>query len=107
MHRNKPLITPETKVGELLTHYPELEELLLQFSPAFATLKNPILRRTVAQVTSLRQAAKVGNANIVEMVNSLRQAAGQSISDENSLIESENARVALAGKASVDRKSVV
>ncbi|WP_315264006.1 DUF1858 domain-containing protein, partial [Tannerella forsythia] len=99
MHRNKPLITPETKVGELLTHYPELEELLLQFSPAFATLKNPILRRTVAQVTSLRQAAKVGNANIVEMVNSLRQAAGQSISDENSLIESENARVALVGKA--------
>ena len=42
---------------------------------------------------------KVGNANIVEMVNTLRQAAGQSISDENSLIESENARVALAGKA--------
>lgn len=99
MHRNKPLITPETKVGELLTHYPELEELLLQFSPAFATLKNPILRRTVAQVTSLRQAAKVGNANIVEMVNTLRRAAGQSISDENLLIESENARVALAGKA--------
>ena len=33
------------------------------------------------------------------MVNSLRRAAGQSISDENSLIESENARVALVGKA--------
>ena len=33
------------------------------------------------------------------MVNTLRQAAGQSISDENLLIESENARVALAGKA--------
>ena len=54
MHRNKPLITPETKVGELLTHYPELEELLLQFSPAFATLKNPILRRTVAPFEGAR-----------------------------------------------------
>ena len=63
MHRNKPLITPETKVGELLTHYPELEELLLQFSPAFATLKNPILRRTVAQVTSPQQVTDGASAS--------------------------------------------
>ena len=32
------------------------------------------------------------------MVNTLHQAAGQSISNENLLIENENARVALAGK---------
>ena len=50
MHRNKPLITPETKVGELLTHYPELEELLLQFSPAFATLKNGLFYELVHAV---------------------------------------------------------
>lgn len=99
MHKNKPLITPDTKVGELLTHYPELEESLLQFSPAFAALKNPVLRRTVAQVTSLRQAAKVGNANIVEMVDTLRQAVGQQALGEGSLNESGSARVPLAGKA--------
>lgn len=99
MRKNKPPITPDTKVGELLTHYPELEELLLQFSPAFAALKNPVLRRTVAQVTSLRQAAKVGNVSIVKMVDTLRQAAGQPALGESSLIGSENARAPLTGKA--------
>lgn len=76
MKRNKVEITPDTKVAELLRDYPELEDKLQQFSPAFAALKNPVLRRTVAKVTSLQQAAKVGGVSIVEMVNSLRMEAG-------------------------------
>ena len=76
MSRNKLDITPDTKVAELLREYPELEELLCRLAPTFAALKNPVLRRTVARVTSLQQAAKVGNINAVEMVDSLRQAAG-------------------------------
>lgn len=76
MNTNKITITPDTKVGELLTHYPELEELLQRFSPAFAALKNPVLRRTVAKVTTLQQAAKVAQVNVVDMVDALRQAAG-------------------------------
>lgn len=99
MLKNKPPITPDTKVGELLKHYPELEESLLQFSPAFAALKNPLLRRTVAQVTSLRQAANVGNANIIEMIDTLRQAVGQSTLGESALIESGSVRMPLTGKA--------
>lgn len=99
MRKNKPPITPDTKVGQLLTHYPELEESLLRFSPAFAALKNPVLRRTVAQVTSLRQAANVGNVSIVEMVDTLRQAAGQPALSEGALVGSESARVPLTGKA--------
>lgn len=76
MSKDKFNITPATKVAELLRHYPELEDSLMQFSPAFAALKNPVLRRTVAKVTSLQQAAKVGNADIVEMINCLREQAG-------------------------------
>lgn len=71
------LITSDTKVAELLKEFPQLEPFLLQFSPAFATLKNPVLRCTVAKVTSLQQAAKVGGVNIVEMVDVLRAEAGQ------------------------------
>lgn len=51
-------INLQTKVAELLGAYPQLEEQLLKLSPTFAKLKNPILRRTVAKVTSLQQAAK-------------------------------------------------
>ncbi len=78
MKKNSLDITPDTKVAELLKTYPELEEKLQQFSSAFAALKNPVLRRTVAKVTSLQQAAKVGGVSIIEMVNSLRKEVGLS-----------------------------
>jgi hypothetical protein len=72
----KPPITPEMKVGDFLKYYPELEVTLIEIAPAFAKLKNPILRKTVARVASLNQAAIVGDVAIGEMINRLRQAAG-------------------------------
>lgn len=69
-------ITPETKVGDLLAAYPALEETLVSMAPAFAKLKNPVLRRTVARVATLAQAARVGGVDVREMVTSLRRAAG-------------------------------
>ncbi len=74
-------ITPETKVARLLEEYPQLEEKLIQLAPAFAKLRNPLLRRTVAKVTTLRQAAKVGNIPLATLVNSLRAEVGQSTED--------------------------
>ena len=53
-------ITPATKVAELLESWPELEEALVAQAPAFRRLKNPVLRRTVARVATLEQAAGVG-----------------------------------------------
>ncbi len=70
-------ITPETKVSELLDAYPELEPTLIAIAPAFAKLRNPVLRKTVARITSLSQAARVGNVSIGELVNRLRREVGQ------------------------------
>jgi hypothetical protein len=70
-------ITPETKVAELLTHYPELEDVLIGMAPPFKKLRNPILRRSVAKITSLRQAAAVGRISVDDMVNQLRAVVGQ------------------------------
>ncbi|MDP2888004.1 MAG: DUF1858 domain-containing protein [Bacteroidota bacterium] len=70
-------ITPKTKVGELLDNFPQLEDVLLQISPAFASLKNPILRRTVAKVAALQQAAAIGGVKVEELVNRLRREVGQ------------------------------
>lgn len=69
-------INPQTKVGEVLDTYPQLEEVLISISPSFAKLKNPILRRTVARVVSLRQAAEMGNVDIGSLIQQLRKAAG-------------------------------
>ena len=70
-------ITPETKVAALLDAYPELEEVLLGMAPEFAKLRNPVLRRTVAKITSLRQAARVGSVPLGKLIDGLRKAAGQ------------------------------
>ena len=71
------LITPKTKVGELLEAHPELEHVLMEMSPAFAKLKNPVLRRTVGRVATLQQVAVVGGLSVNEVINCLRKAAGQ------------------------------
>mgnify|MGYP006307562791 CR=1 FL=1 len=70
-------ITPRVKVAELLDAYPEVQDRLIAKVPMFSKLKNPVLRKTVAKVTSLQQAANVGNIAIDELVNDLREAVGQ------------------------------
>jgi hypothetical protein len=69
-------ITPATKVAELLASWPELEDVLIAQAPAFRRLKNPVLRRTVARVATLEQAAGVGGVPVRELVATLRRAAG-------------------------------
>jgi uncharacterized protein (DUF2249 family) len=69
-------ITPETRVGALLDRFPELEGELLSMSPEFERLRNPVLRKTVAKVATLRQVAQVGKVPLAELINRLRAAAG-------------------------------
>jgi hypothetical protein len=73
----KLVITPQTKIAELLDTYPELESVLIDLAPAFKKLQNPILRRTVARVTSIRQAAAIGKLPVDVVVNKLRGLTGQ------------------------------
>jgi hypothetical protein len=72
------IITPKTKVGELLESFPALESVLINMSPAFEKLKNPILRKTVAKVATIQQIAVVGGLNADEIVRRLRKEIGQS-----------------------------
>lgn len=104
MKKNNPDITPETKVAELLEAHPQTEETLLRLSPTFAKLKNPVLRHTVARVTSLQQAAKVGGVSIVEMVDELRKVAGLPPLGEKSLLESEDAGMDLSDASVFEKK---
>jgi len=78
----KPLITPQTRIGEFLDNYPELEDLLISLSPAFQKLKNPVLRRTIGRVATFQQVAVVGNIPLETIINSLRKAVGQNQTNE-------------------------
>lgn len=73
---DRPDITPDLKIGDLLEHWPALEDVLIAAAPPFANLKNPLLRRTVAKVTTLHQAARVGGLPVATLVAQLRAAAG-------------------------------
>ncbi len=73
------IITPKTKINQLLEAYPELENILISYTPAFKKLKNPVLRRTIARVTSLQQAAAIANVQVEELINHLRKEVGQDL----------------------------
>lgn len=75
----KLIITPKTKIHDLLEAYPELEDLLIELAPVFKKLQNPVLRRTIARVTTLQQAAQVGEIPVHSLVNTLRNRVGQDI----------------------------
>jgi hypothetical protein len=75
------IITPKTKVLQLIETYPQLEEVLIKYVPAFSKLKNPLLRKTVAKITTLQQAASIGNVKTGDLINTLRKEVGQEILD--------------------------
>lgn len=69
-------INPESKIGAILEARPELEPVLLRYAPAFEKLRSPLLRKTVARVATIRQAAAVAGVDVRDLVLKLREAAG-------------------------------
>jgi len=86
-------ITPKTKVGALLDAYPELEEVLIALAPAFRKLKNPVLRRTIAKVATLQQAALTGDVPVADVVRRLRVAVGQDLTGIDAMQDSADSTV--------------
>ncbi len=78
----KIIITPKTKVMQLIETWPQLEDVLIDYVPAFSKLKNPVLRNTVARVATLQQAAAVGNVKVEDLINRLRKEVGQDLLSE-------------------------
>ncbi len=69
-------IGPETTVGALLKAFPALKGVLIDMAPAFAKLRNPVVRRTIAKFATLEQVATIGELNLQVMILKLRVAAG-------------------------------
>jgi len=72
----KTEITPQTMVSDMLENYPELEDKLIEIAPIFEKLKNPLLRKTIAKVANLKQAATIGNVPVSDLISQLREAVG-------------------------------
>ncbi len=70
-------ITLETKVADLLNDYEGMKDILIKINPKFKKLNNPVLRRTLAKIAGVKQAAVVGGMEPMDLLNQLRVAVGQ------------------------------
>jgi hypothetical protein len=76
-----PTITPTTTIAALLEEWPDLEPVLIAQAPAFRNLRNPVLRRTIARIATIEQAASIAGLSPRTLVTTLRRAAGLPVDD--------------------------
>jgi hypothetical protein len=77
MTKGEVEIGPSTTVHELLNAYPDLEEKLINIAPPFKKLRNPLLRKSVAKVATMKHISSVGGVPLDELIGKLREAVGQ------------------------------
>lgn len=82
-------ITAKTRLLDLLTEYPQLEDKVIQAAPLFKNLQNPVLRRTVGRVATVEKVVQIGGLNLTTFINLLRREAGQPelLPDESTPVE--------------------
>lgn len=65
-------IDAETKIDKLLKEYPFLEDFLVELSPKFKGLKNPLMRKTMAKLATLNKVAAIGGFELEVFLSKLR-----------------------------------
>jgi uncharacterized protein (DUF2249 family) len=70
-------ITAETRVSDLLNAHPETVEVLAEFNPHFAKLRNRVLRKIMAPRVTLAQAAQIAQVEVAALLAVLARATGQ------------------------------
>lgn len=64
------------KISEVLQKHPELLDVLIGLSPAFAKLRNPLMRKVQTRLVTVAQAAEIAGMSPAELTRRLNQAAG-------------------------------
>jgi len=68
---NKYGLTKETILKDMLREYPFIKEFLLDLSPNYSKLKNPILFKTMSSVANLEMIAERGNFKVNELIEKI------------------------------------
>jgi len=66
-------LSPGTKIDDLLRVYPFLMDFLLEKSPKFKHLSNPIMRKTIGKVATLNQVATIGKLDMETLLDGIAQ----------------------------------
>jgi len=86
-------ITFDTTIAELLNDYDGMKDILIDINPKFKKLNNPILRRTIAKVAGVKQAAIVGGMEPLELLNRLREAVGQELLEIQKEVDAQSVEI--------------
>lgn len=76
MLKQKQAITRTWKISKVLKHYPELLDVLIETSPAFEKLRNPVLRRVQSRLVTVEQAARIAGIDPHDLTVQLNEAIG-------------------------------
>lgn len=76
-------ISENTKVNDLLKHFPFLEDELIAYNSKFQTLKNPILKKTIGKFATLQRVASMVGIPLPELMEKIaeiiRENSGQEV----------------------------
>ena len=66
-------ITESITINELLSKYPYLQDYLIQRSPKFKKLTNPVIRSTMGKIATVAKAAAIGGIDPRQLVDELNE----------------------------------
>ncbi len=70
------MITKKMKIHSIITKYPDVKAVLLQISPKFSKLNNPLMLKTMGKIASVEDAAKIAGVPVNEVLMILNKAIG-------------------------------
>ena len=77
-------LSAKTKIDDLLKKYPFLMDFFIKKSPKFKHLKNPMMRKTIGKVATLKQVVEMGNLDLplllAEIDDEIRKAGMEAVS---------------------------
>lgn len=66
-------ILPTTVIGEVLRHYPFVQDFLLTLSPLYSRMTNPVVFKTMRNVATLQMISRVGGFEVNHFIRLIKQ----------------------------------
>lgn len=82
------MIRAHDRVASVLARAPELVDVFANASPAFEKLRNPILRKTMARLVTVEQAARIAGIETQALLEKLNHAIGEAAPPDEPLASS-------------------
>ena len=66
-------IRPATVIGELLRHYPFVQDFLMKLSPLYSRMTNPVVFKTMKNIATLQMISRMGGFEVNHFIRLIKQ----------------------------------